>query len=130
MKKVNIHSILSNFENETTTVDTIAEYDEKEKTLNYIEDDLKVKIKILKDKVIIDRKNTDYHLSLEFEQNQEKKCKYEVKSIGLDLDIIVYTKILEIDENIIYINYELFNDNKSIGVFEYKLIIKETIWTY
>lgn len=127
MKKVNIHSILSNFENETTTVDTIAEYDEKEKTLNYIEDDLKVKIKILKDKVIIDRKNTDYHLSLEFEQNQEKKCKYKVKSIGLDLDIIVYTKILEIDENIIYINYELFNDNKSIGVFEYKLIIKETI---
>ena len=34
-------------------------------------------------------------------------------------------KVLEIEKNRIYINYEIFNDNKSIGTFEYKLIIKE-----
>ena len=123
MKCIKIYSILSNFENETTTIEAIAEYDEKENVINYTEEDLKVKIKIGKDKVLIDRKNEDYCLSLEFIPNEKVECKYEVKSIGLNLDIDVITKVLE--KNRIYINYEIFNDNKSIGTFEYKLIIKE-----
>ena len=106
MKCIKIYSILSNFENETTTIEAIAEYDDK-------------------DKVLIDRKNEDYCLSLEFIPNEKVECKYEVKSIGLNLDIDVITKVLEIEKNRIYINYEIFNDNKSIGTFEYKLIIKE-----
>ena len=125
MKCIKIYSILSNFENETTTIEAIAEYDEKENVINYTEEDLKVKIKIGKDKVLIDRKNEDYCLSLEFIPNKKVECKYEVKSIGLNLDIDVITKVLEIEKNRIYINYEIFNDNKSIGIFEYKLIIKE-----
>ena len=125
MKWIKIYSILSNFENETTTIEAIAEYDEKENVINYTEEDLKVKIKIGKDKVIIDRKNEDYCLSLEFIPNEKVECKYEVKSIGLNLDIDVITKVLEIEKNRIYINYEIFNDNKSIGTFEYRLIIKE-----
>lgn len=125
MKCIKIYSILSNFENETTTIEAIAEYDEKENVINYTEEDLKVKIKIGKDKVLIDRKNEDYCLSLEFIPNKKVECKYEVKSIGLNLDIDVITKVLEIEKNRIYINYEIFNDNKSIGTFEYKLIIKE-----
>lgn len=125
MKCIKIYSILSNFENETTTIEAIAEYDEKENVINYTEEDLKVKIKIGKNKVLIDRKNEDYCLSLEFIPNEKIECKYEVKSIGLNLDIDVITKVLEIEKNRIYINYEIFNDNKSIGTFEYKLIIKE-----
>lgn len=125
MKCIKIYSILSNFENETTTIEAIAEYDEKENVINYTEEDLKVKIKIGKEKVLIDRKNEDYCLSLEFIPNEKVECKYEVKSIGLNLDIDVITKVLEIEKNRIYINYEIFNDNKSIGTFEYKLIIKE-----
>ncbi len=125
MKCIKIYSILSNFENETTTIEAIAEYDEKENVINYTEEDLKVKIKIGKDKVLIDRKNEDYCLSLEFIPNEKVECKYEVKSIGLNFDIDVITKVLEIEKNRIYINYEIFNDNKSIGTFEYKLIIKE-----
>ena len=115
MKCIKIYSILSNFENETTTIEAIAEYDEKENVINYTEEDLKVKIKIGKDKVLIDRKNEDYCLSLEFIPNEKVECKYEVKSIGLNLDIDVITKVLEIEKNRIYINYEIFNDNKSIG---------------
>ena len=125
MKCIKIYSILSNFENETTTIEAIAEYDEKENVINYTEEDLKVKIKIGKDKVLIDRKNEDYCLSLEFIPNEKVECKYEVKSIGLNLDIDVITKVLEIEKNRIYINYEIFNDNKSIGTFEYKLLIME-----
>ena len=93
MKCIKIYSILSNFENETTTIEAIAEYDEKENVINYTEEDLKVKIKIGKDKVLIDRKNEDYCLSLEFIPNEKVECKYEVKSIGLNLDIDVITKV-------------------------------------
>ena len=66
-----------------------------------------------------------YDLNLEFDLNEDKVCKYSVKSIGLDLDLLVRTKELEIYDNRVYIKYELFNDQKSIGEFEYKLIIRE-----
>ncbi len=125
MKKINIHSILSNSDNETTIIDTIADYDEKENKIFYTEKDLKVVMEIFPNKIKMRRYNQEYELNLEFKLNEKIRCKYEVKLIGLNLDIDIYTKDLEIDNNIIYINYELFNDNKSIGVFEYKIMIKE-----
>lgn len=125
MKKINIHSILSNSDNETTIIDTLADYDEKENKIFYTEKDLKVVMEIFPNKIKMRRYNQEYELNLEFKLNEKIRCKYEVKLIGLNLDIDIYTKDLEIDNNIIYINYELFNDNKSIGVFEYKIMIKE-----
>jgi len=125
MKIIKINSVLSNFENETTTIEALGQYNEKDNIIMYKEEELDVKITILENRIILERKNEDYDLELEFELNEVKKCKYDVKSIGLCLDIEVVTKILEIEENRIYINYELFNDNKSIGVFEYKLIFRE-----
>ena len=125
MKKIKIHSVLSNFENETTNVEALADYDEKENTIVYTEEELRVKITILKNKVIMNRKSEDYNLNLEFVENQTIKCKYEVKSVGLNIDVDVFTKLLEIESNIIYVNYQLFNDGKPIGTFEYKLMFKE-----
>lgn len=121
MKKVKIHTILSNHENETTNLEIEADYNEKENTLTYKEADLTTTIEILDNMVRIIRKNDDYDLTLEFKENVIEKSKYIVKSIGLDLDIEVETTLLEIDDNRIYINYELFNENKSIGKFEYKI---------
>lgn len=125
MKKIKIHSLLSNSDNETTTIEAIAEFDEEKNLLNYTEEELKVTIQILENRVIMERKNEEYDLCLEFSLNEKVRCNYEVKSIGLNLEIDVYTKILEIEENRVYICYELFNDNKSIGTFEYKLLLME-----
>ncbi len=125
MKKVKIYSVLSNNDNETTTIEALADYDEKEGIIKYVEEDLKVEIKILNNKILMHRKNDEYDLNLTFELNEKIKCKYQVNSIGLNLDIMVYTKKLEIEENRIYINYEIFNDNKTIGIFEYKLLLME-----
>ena len=80
---------------------------------------------ILKNKVIIERMNEDYDLRLEFTKDEVNKCKYNVKTIGLDMEIDVYTKNLEIEDNRLYIEYELYNNNNSIGTFEYKLIFRE-----
>lgn len=125
MKTIKINSVLSNFENETTNIEATAEFNEEDNTIIYKEEDLDVKIGIMKNKVIIERKNEDYNLDLEFKEDTTIKCKYSVKSIGLDLIIDVYTKTLEIEDNRIYINYEIFNEGKSIGTFEYKLIFRE-----
>lgn len=125
MKKIKIYSILENSDNETTKIEALATYDENKGILKYSEEDLNVEIELFKDKVIIKRKNDEYDINLEFELNKRIKCKYEVKQIGLNLEIEVLTKKLEIEENRIYINYELFNDNKSIGIFDYKLMILE-----
>ena len=125
MEKIKIYSVLENNDHETTTVEAIAEYDADKKTVKYSEDDLKVEIKLFENKIVMNRKNDEYDLNLEFILNKKVRCKYEVKSISLNLEIDVYTKKLEIEENRIYINYFLFNDNKSIGTFEYKLMILE-----
>lgn len=125
MEKIKIYAILSNSDNETTTVEALADYNTNDNTIRYVEEDLKVEIKILEDRIVMNRKNDEYDLNLEFELNEKKKCKYQVNSIGLTLDIVVYTKKLEIEDKRIYINYELYNDNKSIGIFEYKLLLME-----
>lgn len=125
MEKVKIYSVLSNNDNETTTIEALAEYDRNSRIIKYSEEDLKVKIQIFDKKIYMNRKNDEYNLDLEFCLNETKRCKYLVNSIGLNLEVDVYTKKLEIEENRIYINYELFNDNKSIGIFEYKLMIME-----
>ena len=125
MKKIKIHSILSNSDNETTIVDEEVMFDEVDNVISYMEDDLKVSISIFETFVKMRRCNEDYDLNLEFDLNEDKVCKYSVKSIGLDLDLLVRTKELEIYDNRVYIKYELFNDQKSIGDFEYKLIIRE-----
>ena len=125
MKKIKIHSILSNSDNETTIVDEEVMFDEVDNVITYMEDDLKVSISIFETFVKMRRCNEDYDLNLEFDLNEDKVCKYSVKSIGLDLDLLVRTKELEIYDNRVYIKYELYNDQKSIGEFEYKLIIRE-----
>lgn len=125
MKKVKIYSVLSNSNDETTTIEAIADYDENDCTLKYVEENLNVTIELFENKVKMERKNEEYDLNLEFIKNEKKRCKYIVNSIGLNLEIDVYTKILEIEENRIYISYELFNDNNSIGTFEYKLLLME-----
>ena len=125
MEKIKIYSLLSNSDNENTTIEALADFDKEKNIIKYKEEDLQVTIQILDKKVIIERKNEEYDLNLVFSQNEKITCKYQVDFIGLNLEIDVYTKILEIEENRIYINYELFNENKSIGTFEYKLLIME-----
>lgn len=125
MEKIKIYSLLSNSDNENTTIEALADFDKEKNIIKYKEEDLQVTIQILDKKVLIERKNEEYDLNLVFSQNERVTCKYQVDFIGLNLEIDVYTKILEIEENRIYINYELFNDNKSIGTFEYKLLIME-----
>jgi len=130
MKKAKIYSVLSNSDNETTTIEALADYDEKNRVIKYTEEDTFVEIEIKNKSVTMKRKNEEFNMILKFSLNEKERCKYEVVSLGLNMDIDVYTKKLEIEENRIYINYKLYNDNKVFGVFEYKLLLMEWFYEY
>ena len=63
MKKIKIHSILSNSDNETTIVDEEVMFDEVDNVITYMEDDLKVSIYIFETFVKMRRWNEDYDLN-------------------------------------------------------------------
>lgn len=125
MKPIKISSKLINLDGDETIVDTTGNYDEENKILEYNEDELSVRIKLLNKAVIISRKNDDYDLNLEFRKNTIIKCKYIVKSIGINYELDVYTDELSILENELKINYKLYNEKEHIGTFEYNLMFKE-----
>lgn len=125
MKKINLRSTVTNSENETISVESSGLYNEEENSITYSEEDLTVTIYIFKESVKIVRKNEDYNLNLEFKSSERIICNYEVKSVGLNIDLLVYTKTLEIKENYVYIHYDLLNLDVNIGSFEYKLIFWE-----
>jgi hypothetical protein len=125
MKKIKLNSILTNSENETTSVETTGDYDVENNKIIYKEEELEIIVTILKDCVKMNRRNEDYDLNLEFNLSEKQKCKYKVKSVGLDIELIVDTKKLEIKDNYIYAEYSLKNDEVNIGTFEYKLMFWE-----
>ena len=125
MKEIKINSVLTNAENETTNQEVIGHYNKEENYITYKEEELIVYIYINSDSIKLVRKNDDYNLNLEFKLNEKIKCNYQVKSVGLDIEITVYTKKLEIKENYIYIHYELFTEEKEMGIFEYKIMFWE-----
>ncbi len=121
MNEVQIRTTLKNSENETTNLETKGVYDIEKNMISYVEDDLNVSVYINSTKIVMSRKNENYNLNLEFELNKQNKSKYEVKSVGLYIDLIIETKKLIINRNSILIQYELYNDEKIIGAFEYEL---------
>lgn len=123
MNKIRIKAIITNSENETTNIETSANFDEKNKTIFYNEEDLEVTLKIEKDKLIINRKNEDYNINFEFKENETVVCLHRVISLGMDLNINVKTLKLEINEKYIYVHYKLNNSGIDMGTFEYKLMI-------
>ncbi len=125
MKDIKLVAELINSDNEPIKIETKGRYDKINKIIEYVENDLNVKLKITNNKIILNRKNEDYDLNLEFELNKRLECKYKVKTIGLDLELDVYTSELKITDKELYINYELFSENNSIGVFKYKLLFEE-----
>jgi hypothetical protein len=125
MKEIKLKSVLTNSENETTTTETTGKYDVENNKIFYEEEDLEIIVDILKDCVKMNRRNEDYDLNLSFDLREKPKCSYKVKSIGLDIELTVDTKKLEITKNYIYIEYLLKNEETNIGMFEYKLMFWE-----
>ncbi|MDD4027972.1 MAG: DUF1934 family protein [Bacilli bacterium] len=121
MKKIKVKYTIKNSENEITNFETIGTYDEEKREICYLEQDLEVKLNIQENKLKMIRKTDDYSIDFDFELNVVTKNKYELKSLGIYVDIEVETKRLVINENSINLKYTLINDDQQIGDFEYDL---------
>ena len=80
MKKIKIHSILSNSDNETTIVDEEVMFDEVDNVITYMEDDLKVSIYIFETFVKMRRCNEDYDLNFDNKLNISNDSIYYLSS--------------------------------------------------
>lgn len=125
MKEIKIKTIVTNSEKETTILETLAKYDKNKGIIVYNEEGLEVILTVSKEKVILNRKNDDYDLNLEFKKNSSIECRHKILSIGLILDLTVTTLKLEIKEEYIFVKYHLKNLETDMGIFEYKLMFLE-----
>ena len=89
-------------------------------TIKYNDGGVIVVITTQEDRISMSRTTDEYQLILNFIKDKEELGSYLLKETNAKFDILVKTKILEINDNNIKIVYEL-NDEKK----EFSLLIKE-----
>lgn len=121
MKEINIKYVIKNSEGETMSFKTKGTYDKENQEICYFEKDLKVNVFIEKDSIRMIRKGKDYMIDFLFQLDSITKNKYELKSLGIYVDLEIETRKLIIEDNSIIIKYTLINEEEHVGDFEYDL---------
>lgn len=88
--------------------------------IKYNDNDINVTLKKDNDNIVMIRENNEYRLKFKFNKSKKEIGSYLLKENNILFDLEILTKELIIDENKIYILYEL---NEEIREFE--LNIKE-----
>lgn len=88
-------------------------------------DNESIKININNDNIIMEKDNTESSLKFNFKLNKKCEGNYFIKQLNSYLDTEILTNQLIIDENRIYIEYELWIQEEYAGLFKYEIIIKE-----
>ena len=85
--------------------------------LIFYDNKIKTKVKILENKIILER-TLDYILTLEFIKHTNTKATYNI--YGKNLNLEIYTNELKINENNIFINYDLtLNEDEKMNFTYY-----------
>lgn len=114
MEKINICAKIKNAEPNCYEVNTIGV--KKSNTIKYKDNESEVYVKIYKEKIVIHRKKQKEIVKLEFKYGKTNKSYIKTTEIGYKIPIDVETKNIIINENSIYIEYNI-NDEK----FEYNI---------
>ena len=93
----------------------------KDNKISYFYDEVMVNINILKDKVFLQRESTNMKLNLEFQLNKTLKTNYFLKDLNLEFIVETKTKILDIKNESIKIEYDLFINDEFSDSFTYIL---------
>lgn len=119
MSKIIVNSeVYSENENETITNKKAIL---KDGVITYTANNVLVCVSILSNKVILERKNKDMELCLEFEKDKSLVTKYVIIDVGIKIKVETKTKELIIKNNSIYIKYDLFMNDEFSDSFTYKL---------
>ena len=93
----------------------------KNDEITYFDNDVKVSLKILKNKILLTRENDKFKINLEFEENKNLVTDYVIKDLGLKVKLETKTKKVVINDESIYVSYDLFMNDSFSDSFTYKL---------
>lgn len=75
--------------------------------------------------IIMERDNNQSNLLFNFVLNKETESKYFIKNLNFYIDTKVKTNHLQIDDNRIIIEYDLWLSDEYSGNFKYEIILRE-----
>ena len=75
--------------------------------------------------IIMDRDNNESNLLFNFVLDKETESKYFIKNLNFYIDTKVKTNHLQIDDDRIIIEYDLWLSDEYSGNFKYEIILKE-----
>lgn len=92
--------------------------------MTFLSDNEKFKI-TLNDNIILEKDNDESLIVFDFKLNEETSSKYYIKDLDFYIDTKIKTKQLEIKDNYIFIEYDLWLSDEYTGNFKYELKFKE-----
>lgn len=75
--------------------------------------------------IIMERDNNESNLLFNFVLDKETESKYFIKNLNFYIDTKVKTNYLQIDDDRIIIEYDLWLSDEYSGNFKYEIILKE-----
>ncbi len=78
----------------------------------YNDDKINVTLLLYKDKLLMKRETSEYCINFEFLNNNTTESVYNVKKQNMIIYLNVKTKYLKIEDNQIFLEYELYQDNE------------------
>ena len=93
----------------------------KDNEITYFDNDVKVSLKVLNNKILLTRENDKFKIDLEFEENKNLVTDYVIKDLGLKVKLETKTKKIVIKDESIYVSYDLFMNDSFSDSFTYKL---------
>lgn len=96
----------------------------KNNNLKFSYDKESIEILINNNNIIMKKENSDSIITFDFKLNKKTETKYYIKDLDFYIDTEVLTNKLEILDNRIYIEYELWLSGENTGVFKYEVSIK------
>lgn len=111
--------------NDETIIKENINGDKKNNVLSFKYDNESIKIDINKDNIVMHKDNSESILLFNFVKNKKTDCEYFIKELNFYIETKVLTNKLLIDENSIYIEYELWLQDEYTGKFIYDLKLKE-----
>lgn len=111
--------------NDETIIKENINGDKKNNVLSFKYDNESIKIDINKDNIVMHKDNSESILSFNFIKNKKTVCEYFIKELNFYIDTKVLTNEILINDNQIYIEYELWLQDDYTGKFIYDLKLKE-----
>lgn len=86
-------------------------------------DDIIITIK--DNNIVMEKNNSDSLITFDFKKGKTTQTKYYIKQIDFYMDASVKTNVLKINDKNIYIEYELTLGQEKVGLFKYKVEMRE-----